>query len=37
MSGVAGLGLVNSTGIRGVVVVPAPFVPQKPVSFPVAA
>jgi hypothetical protein len=27
-------GLVNSTGIRGVIVVPAPFVPQKPVSFP---
>jgi len=29
MSGVAGLGLVNSTGIRGVVVVPAPFVPPS--------
>jgi len=34
MIGVPGVGLVNSTGIRNVVVLPARFGPRKPVIFP---
>jgi hypothetical protein len=36
MTGVPGVGLVDSTGIRNAVDLPAPFGPRKPVSFPVA-